>query len=289
VIALVLALPAFAAAHSRSVSYSSWTMGPAGAHVELRLSALDATLTGIDPFADTDALGRYVTERLAARSAGRPCRAGDARATAAADGFVLVAWDVACEGPPDAIVTRLFADVAPSHLHFARIVDDGGVTERVLADDRAGRSSTGGDGRLAVLHGLRAPRRRPHPAPATTTWRSCWRRCCSPALAEVATIVTIVHRRAQRDACRRRPGLVHPDARGVEALIGFSIALSRRRKRLALWPARSRDDVARHCALLAAAFAPGAVSTITLLSSRSSRRATSACSHEATARSGSAR
>jgi hypothetical protein len=268
-LALVLALPTLGGAHSRSVSYSSWTLRSAGAHVELRLSALDATLTGLDPFVDTDALGRYVTERLVARSAGRPCRAGDARATAAGDGFVLVAWDIACEGPPDAIVTQLFADVAASHLHFARVVDDGGgVTEHVLAADdpswslghRAATptgSSFADYVRLGVDH-IRTGY--DHLAFVLALL------LLAGSLAEVATIVTSFTVAHSVTLAAAVLGVVHPDPRGVEALIGFSIALVAAENG---WLLGGRDRATTWLvtgALVVAAFAtPGAVSTITLL------------------------
>jgi len=59
--------------HGKSVSYSTIALGPAGAHVELRMTALDATLTGLDPWQDADALGRWAVERLVVA----PCTASD--------------------------------------------------------------------------------------------------------------------------------------------------------------------------------------------------------------------
>jgi hypothetical protein len=268
-LALVLAVPTLGGAHSRSVSYSSWTLRPAGAHVELRLSALDATLTGLDPFADTDALGRYVTERLVARSAGQPCRASDARTTAAADGFVLVAWDVACPGPPDAIVTRLFADVAPSHLHFARVVDGGGgATERVLgADDPswslARRAATPAGSSFADYVRLGVDHIRTgydHLAFVLALL------LLASSLAEVATIVTAFTVAHSVTLAAAVLGLVHPDPRGVEALIGFSIALVAAENG---WLLGGRDRatmwLVTGALVVAALVAPGVVSTVTLL------------------------
>jgi hypothetical protein len=266
--ALVLAFAVAGGAHTRSVSYSTWTMDAEGAHVELRLSALDATLTGVDPWAHPDALGRYVVARLTARRAEHACRAGTARTTAAADGFVLVAWEVACDGPPDAIVTRLFADVAPSHLHFARVLaPGGGATERVLAADDPSwtldrRTAPGGSSftdyvRLGVDH-IRTGY--DHLAFVVALL------LLAGSLAEVATIVTAFTVAHSVTLAAAVLGLVHPDPVAVEALIGFSIALVAAENG---WLLGGRDRATAWFvtgALVLAALAfPGAVSTITLL------------------------
>jgi len=142
VIRLGIALAALACSagialgHGKSVSYSTITLGPSGAHVELRLSALDATLTGLDPWIDADALARWAAERLVVS----PCTASVPRSGPPHDGSIVIAWDVACEGgAPATITSRLFSDQAPSHIHFARVtMPDGRVAERVLTEgDRA--------------------------------------------------------------------------------------------------------------------------------------------------------
>jgi hypothetical protein len=267
-VALALVAPVAAGAHTRSVSYSSWTMEPRGAHVEVRLSALDATLTRLDPWIDADAIGAYVTERLVARRAGEPCRASGVRTTAAADGFVLVAWDVACDGPPDAIVTRLFADVAPSHLHFARVVDRGRVTERVLAADDPGwpldRRAAAPAGssfidyvRLGIDH-IRTGY--DHVAFVLALL------LLAGSLGEVATIVTAFTVAHSLTLAAAVLGFVHPEPVAVEALIGFSIALVAAENG---WLLAGRDRATMWLvtgALVVAAIAsPAAVSTVTLL------------------------
>jgi hypothetical protein len=268
-VALVLAAPAAAGAHTRSVSYSTWTMTPEGAHVELRLSALDATLTGLDPWADADVLGGYVAARLVARRAGHDCRAATARTTAAADGFVGVAWDVACDGPPDTIATRLFIDVAPSHLHFARVLDaGGGVIERVLAADsprwpleRTAVASAGSSFadyvRLGVDH-IRTGY--DHLAFVLALL------LLAGSIGEVATIVTAFTVAHSVTLAVAVLGLVRPDPPAVEALIGFSIALVAAENG---WLLGGRDRATAWlvgAALVAAALlVPGAVSAVTLL------------------------
>ncbi len=269
VLALVLGVAAIAHAHGRSVSYSSWTLGPGGAHVEIRVAAIDATLTGLDPWTDAEPLAAWVAARFEARRDGRACRAGDARATTAANGFVVVAWDVACDGPPDTITTRLFLDVAPSHLHFARVVDaTGSATERVLAADDAtwafdrGTAIPAGSTfvdyvRLGVDH-IRTGY--DHLAFVLALL------LLAGSLGEVATIVTAFTVAHSVTLAVAVLGLVHPDPPAVEALIGFSIALVAAEN---AWLLGGRDRATPWLVsgglVAAAVAAPGAVSRITLL------------------------
>src|SRR5262249_26071068 len=126
-----------AGAHGRSVSYSQWTLEPGGASVEVRFSALDATLSGVDPWADLPKLARYVVLHLGATSAAATCQASEPHASPPEDGIVRVRFALDCGGQPiESIASRLFTEVAPTHLHFARVVGpDGAVSERVLTDD----------------------------------------------------------------------------------------------------------------------------------------------------------
>jgi hypothetical protein len=137
-VAVALLLPALSHAHGRSVSYSAWTPTPSGAHVDLRVAAVDLTLLEMDPFAADDVVGAWATKHLVAESANGACTpSAPPRRAERGDGWILLAWDVACPGPPRAITSRLFADVAPSHIHLARLAGAGGqgATERVLTAD----------------------------------------------------------------------------------------------------------------------------------------------------------
>ena len=266
VAALVVLLgTADAFGHGRSVSYSEITPAPGGAHVELRLAALDATLTGLDPWQDVEAIARYATERLLVR----PCAAGLPRSGPPRDGTVVVTWDVACDGPVAAIVSHLFADVAPSHLHFARVrLGDGRVVERVLsAGDAAwtldqATAATGGSS-LAdyVALGLEHIRTGyDHLAFVVALL------LLAGSLAEVATIVsafTLAHSVTLAVAVL---GLVRPPAAPVEALIGFSIALVAFEN---AWLLGGRDRASPWLVstglTLAALLVPGAIPSMALL------------------------
>ncbi len=127
-----------ASAHTRSVSYSSWVLEPDGGTVTLRLSQLELTRLPWGPVwgAQLDAeLERYLTERLQLFSAGEPCSPSNApRLLPSPADRMVVEWRVSCklDGPLE-IRSLLLREVAPSHLHFARLSGAGeSLLERVL-------------------------------------------------------------------------------------------------------------------------------------------------------------
>jgi len=260
-----------AEAHRRSVSYSSWTIGSAGAHVELRLAALDVTMTGLDPWRDADALARYATDRLMASRASRPCEPARAPTSATAGGFVVLSWDVACDGGPDTIASTLFGDVAPTHLHFARVTAaDDTVAERVLtADDPRFPLATGETPTAAHVGSSFGD----YVALGVEHIRTGYDHLAfvvallllAGSLAEVATIVsafTVAHSVTLAAAVL---GVVRPEPAAVEALIGFSIALVAVENG---WLLGGRDRLTPWlvgAALLAAARSPGNLSAVGLV------------------------
>ena len=150
----LLALAAFGAApavaHDRTVSYSTWEIDGTRARITARLTPLDvsrlpwaATASG----AELDRrLGAYLSERLTLRANGVLCpvSSGPTRLATAAD-RVAFEWQVTCPSPHALqLHSELLLDLAPTHLHFARLRLDGQPSvERVLSD--AERSWTIGD------------------------------------------------------------------------------------------------------------------------------------------------
>ena len=264
VVALVgVSDPAFG--HGRSVSYSNVTLTATGARVELRVSALDATLTGLDPWQDAGALAAYAAARLVVR----PCTAAAPRGGPPRDGMVLVTWDVTCDARAAEIVSHLFTDVAPSHLHFARVtMADGTVTERVLAT---------GDARWTLTQAAAVPAGSSffdYVGLGIEHIRTGYDHLAfvlallllAGSLAEVATIVsafTVAHSVTLATAVL---GVVHPSPAAVEALIGFSIALVAFENG---WLLGGRDRASRWLVsglLVVTALAfPGAIAPATLL------------------------
>jgi HupE/UreJ protein len=235
---LVLAAAALVAsagrlhAHGRSVSYSQWTLEPGGASVEVRLSALDATLTGVDPWADLPTVARYVVMHVGASRAGATCVATEPHASPPDDGIVRVRFSVDCGGVQvEAIASRLFAEVAPTHLHFARVVGaDGAVSERVLTADSptwvlgggasAGRPQVGASLRDYIRLGVDHIRTGYDHLSFVVALL-----LLASSLGEVARIVTAFTIAHSITLAAAVLGVVHPVAAAVEALIGFSIAL----------------------------------------------------------------
>jgi hypothetical protein len=137
--ALLTACAGAAYAHTRSVSYSSWEVEGREARVRLRIPQLELTRLPwgiVAPPRFAAELGRYLTDGLRLEAGGVACEVVEGpRALAAPRDRALLEWRVRCpaEGAL-AIVSDLMREVAPSHLHFARLRDPGGgITERVLA------------------------------------------------------------------------------------------------------------------------------------------------------------
>jgi len=159
---LALGLAPEVRAHTRSVSYSSWEIDPqGGAEVILRLKLLELSRLGpeaLPPERIPESDGRGLSaEGFAEEGIRDPnihvlprqltLRAGDAlcpapsRATRLPDeaGWVRYRWRVVCPADAASLVirSRLLLEVAPSHLHFARVRLDGAsgtVREQVLTE-----------------------------------------------------------------------------------------------------------------------------------------------------------
>ena len=173
------------------------------------------------------------------------------------------------DAPPATITTRLFADEAPSHIHFARVTTpEGRVAERVLTE---------GD-RVWTLAQSTAPARGSsfvdYVALGVEHIRTGYDHLAfvlalvllAGSLAEVATIVsafTLAHSVTLAAAVL---GVVRPPPAAVEALIGFSIALVAFEN---AWLLAGRDRasalVVSGALVVAALVMPGAVGTVTLL------------------------
>jgi len=127
-----------ASAHTRSVSYSSWRLDPKGAQVTLSLAQLELTRLPWGPVWGGEIrpeLADYLTSRLQLVSGGEVCApAGRPSVLASARERAVLEWRVECAtGGAREIRSRLMHEVAPSHLHFARIRDAAaGIRERVL-------------------------------------------------------------------------------------------------------------------------------------------------------------
>jgi len=135
-LALVLVVLATrAAAHDRTTSYSTWDIRGRDAAVTVGLAALDVSrFPGVDREA---AFADYAVRHLELSADGKPCAAVAApRALAAPPGRLVYEWRLRCPSAGAlAIRSTLLLEVAPGHLHFARVTRDGvAPAERVLTE-----------------------------------------------------------------------------------------------------------------------------------------------------------
>lgn len=139
-LAVVALAAARAPAHERTVSYSTWEIDGARARITVRLTPLDVSrLPWAAPAGSAvdRPLGAYLTERLTLRADGAPCPVvgGPTRLATPSD-RIMFSWEVVCPSAR-AMVLRsgVLLDVAPSHLHFARVRAAGQPgLERVLSE-----------------------------------------------------------------------------------------------------------------------------------------------------------
>ena len=230
-----------ATAHTRSVSHSSWRLEDGGARVKVRIPRLELTRVALDAPPEDRTLsllaGQYLADRLVLRTGAAGCQqSGPVELRRADEGWAAFAWRYACpDADPTAIETAILLDVAPSHLHFARIALPGGrITERVLTDANPSWSLPGaaGDGEASegdaagsalgsyVVLGIEH---------ILTGWDHLAfvfaLLILAGSLGEMARVVTgftVAHSVTLALAVL---GFVHPEAAAVEAVIGFSVAL----------------------------------------------------------------
>ena len=239
VVACLALLPLDASAHGRSLSYSSWKLTSDGAIVRVRLPRIELTRLALDPVVDPRARA-HVVELLAANvrltSHGAACPPTiDPVPVPSQEGWVIYEWTVRCPNPgAPVVVSTLLLDVAPSHLHFARVeLPDGSVREAVLSETETsfavGESGPAAPGAVASAGTSLAG----YVALGVTHIATGWDHMAfvlalvllAASLREVAALVTgftIAHSATLALAVL---GVVHPSASAVDALIGFSIAL----------------------------------------------------------------
>ena len=135
----VLFIPIAASAHQKSVSYSTWTLGNAGATVQIKVSWFDLTsLPALTENAkgafDADAVVSYLQQNLRLSSATGPCEPIDrsAQVLPADRGWMRVEWRVHCEGAPLSLESDLFPGLA-NHVHLARIAGTEKPENKLLA------------------------------------------------------------------------------------------------------------------------------------------------------------
>jgi hypothetical protein len=226
-------------AHTRSQSASHWTIEGDTLRGRIEADALDATrlyALGNEEEALSEKFRRHAGDAFAVRTQGGACTRSGQAVTMPAP-VSRVAAEVAFHCPAGSLSvgrvdlsSRLFLDVAPSHLHFAGVSDRaGGEGEAIFTDAR--RTAT-----IIVQPEARAESAwssfvRFLPVGATHVWGGLdhlafilaltllARRITSIAIS--ATGFTLGHTATLALAAL---GAVRPDGPTVEALIGFTVA-----------------------------------------------------------------
>lgn len=228
---------ATASAHERSVSYSTIQVDGSRARVSLRMTPLDLSRIPPDRLPSDANLGAWLAERLTLSAGKEPCRVdGAVQRLPDTEGRAIFEWTLTCEkAGPLSLRSALLREIAPSHLHFARLVRPGRATiESLLSADapvweEAGAQSGiepsaphadggthGGFVRLGVEHIL-----------------SGWDHLAfvlalllgATSLGDVARMVTGFSIGHSLTLAMATLGWLEVDATAVEALIGASIAL----------------------------------------------------------------
>jgi hypothetical protein len=129
-----------AAAHDRTVSYSTWDIDGPRAHVTARVSQLDVSRLPWAATAGPDLdqrLGDYLAQRLTLRADGQPCpvSSGPARLPTTSDS-VAFEWQMTCASARAMrIHSAVLTDLAPSHLHYVRVRRAGQPSlDRILSE-----------------------------------------------------------------------------------------------------------------------------------------------------------
>ncbi len=225
--------PMAAGAHGRSLSYSTWEVSRLGAQVRVRLPQLELTRLPPERLGD---VGGYLTARLELVAADQPCVPTRLpRALVAPEGWVSFEWRVRCADPdaPRALRSALFLDVAPSHLHFARVrLPDGALRERVLSEAEPSWALAPAAGTDAS-EGARGTPLTGYLALGIEHIVTGWDHVAfvlallllARTLREVTGLVTAFTVAHSLTLGLATLGVVRPEPSAVEALIGFSIAL----------------------------------------------------------------
>lgn len=132
---LVLCWAGVALAHNRGSSYSEWTLDGARAEVRARVPQLELTRLQLHPSLPgyAEAAGAHLAGALQLWSRSGRCAPGPVATQVVGDGWVYARWTVQC-AEADALVLRsaLLHDVAPSHLHLARVNEPGAAGRELL-------------------------------------------------------------------------------------------------------------------------------------------------------------
>ncbi len=229
----VALLTSAASAHTRSTSYSTWEIEGTRAKVRFDIPQYELTRLPwgiVAPPALPPELARYLTRALRLEARGVACEVvEDPRALAAPQGRAVIEWRVVCPSADGlALVSEVLQEVAPSHLHFAKL-RGAKVTERVLTSSAPRwELPAGEDAKPVVGSSVGAYLKLGIEHIATGTDHLVFLLgllLLAAGSGEVIRVVTGFTAAHSITLGLAALGRVEPEAAAVEALIGLSIAL----------------------------------------------------------------
>ena len=143
IVALILWLAAApqVQAHNRSQSYSTWNLSTGAAEVMFTVKAREVTRLpplegGLLTLEGLLTAHLRETVRVTAADGADCVPRGEPRPLAAAEGYLRVRASFNCDnGPPSTLQLDSFFAIAPSHVHYARVLGDGNLPEEYLFTD----------------------------------------------------------------------------------------------------------------------------------------------------------
>jgi len=137
---LVLFWPAGASAHTRSQSFSTWTVAGNAIEGVYQVDAYRVTQLSETPQDLAALLRDHLAKTITVTQNGAACAAGSPHSLAAPRGDLRVELRFTCpkpvvEAPVDMVVGAFF-DVSISHVHYIRISNAGAVQEAILTEGR---------------------------------------------------------------------------------------------------------------------------------------------------------
>ncbi|MBM4382019.1 MAG: HupE/UreJ family protein [Deltaproteobacteria bacterium] len=229
-----LLLASSAAAHTRSTSYSTWAIDGVAATVRFDIPQYELTRLPwgiVAPPRLPPELATYLVGALRLEAGGEACAVVEPpRALAAPADRAVIEWSVRCARSDElAIVSEVLQEVAPSHLHFAKLRGER-VVERLLtsASPRWELPRAEGEAKPALGSSLLEYVKLGVEHILTGYDHLVFLLgllLLAARASEVVTVVTgftVAHSITLGLAAL---GRVHPDGAAVEALIGLSIAI----------------------------------------------------------------
>ncbi|MEO0996228.1 MAG: HupE/UreJ family protein [Pseudomonadota bacterium] len=255
----LLGMTLLAEAHTRSESWSTWSVDGTTLRGVITLPAREATRLPVADWQATTlarALADYAAPRVAATAAGTACAAARTEVLPAATGYLRIGGRIDCAAVPRQLDYAVLFDLAPAHVHIVR----GPTGEQVLtkaAPQLRLDSSAEANGSFAQFFGLGVRHIASGADHLLFLLALLLAARTLPRVVAAVTGFTLGHSLTLGLAVT---GYVDPGGGAVESAIGFTIAL------VALEPLRHGRW--RRQTLLAALLTPPALALIALAAGR---------------------